>query len=89
VHFGALYKFNESSGAANSAFQADIGGEYAGASVDAYYSKINDAISASSLTAAQVAELPALGYSVPNSLSATISDNTAFAIMALYKTSTR
>jgi len=85
VHFGALYKFNESTGAANTAFQADIGGDFAGASVDAYYSKINDAISASALTAAQVAELPSLGYSVTNSLSATISDNTAFAVMALYK----
>jgi len=86
VHVRALYKFNDSTGAANSALQADIGGEFAGASVDAYYSKVNDAISASSLTAAQVAELPALGYSVTNSLSATISDNTAFAVMALYKT---
>jgi hypothetical protein len=84
VHFGALYKSNGATGAANTAFQADIGGEFAGASVDAYYSKINDAISASALTAAQVAELPKLGYSVTNSLSATISDNTAFAVMALY-----
>jgi predicted porin len=85
VHFGALYKFNNSTGAANTAFQADIGGEFAGASVDAYYSKVNDAISASALTAAQVAELPKLGYSVTNSLAATISDNTAFSLMALYK----
>jgi len=35
VHLGALYKFNGSNGSANTAFQADIGGEYAGASVDA------------------------------------------------------
>jgi len=85
VHVAALYKFNESTGGANTAFQADIGGEFAGASVDAYYSKINDAITAASLTAAQVAELPKLGYSVTNSLSATISDNTAFALMAAYQ----
>jgi len=85
VHFGALYKFNGSTGAANTAFQADIGAEYAGASLDAYYSKINDAISASPLSAAQVAGLPKLGYSVTNSVSATISDNTAYALMALYK----
>jgi predicted porin len=84
VHFGALYKFNGSNGSANTAFQADIGGEYAGASVDAYYSKVNSAITATSLTAAQVAKLPALGYSVSNSLAATISDNTAYALMALY-----
>jgi predicted porin len=85
VHLGALYKFNGSNGSANTAFQADIGGEYAGASVDAYYSKVNSAITATSLTAAQVAQLPALGYSASNSLAATISDNTAYALMALYK----
>jgi predicted porin len=85
VHLGALYKFNGSSGSANTAFQADIGAEYAGASVDAYYSKVNSAITATSLTAAQVAKLPASGYSVSDSLAATISDNTAYALMALYK----
>ena len=85
VHLGALYKFNGSSGSANTAFQADIGAEYAGASVDAYYSKVNSAITATSLTAAQVAKLPALGYSASNALAATISDNTTYALMALYK----
>ena len=85
VHMGALYKFNGSNGSANTTFQAHIGGEYGGASVDAYYSKENSAITASSLNAAQVAQLPALGYSTANSLAATISDNTAYALMALYK----
>ena len=85
VHLGALYKFNESNGSANTAFQADVGSEYAGASIDAYYSKENSAITATSLTAAQVAQLPALGHSISNSLAATISDNTAYALMALYK----
>ncbi len=85
VHVGALYKSNGSSGSANTAWQADLGGELAGASVDAYYSHIKDAISASSLTAAQVAELPALGYSASNALSATIADTTTFAFMGLYR----
>src|SRR5579859_2402823 len=85
VHLGALYKFNGSNGSANTAFQADIGGQYAGASVDAYYSKVDSAITATSLTAVQVAKLPALGYSVSNSLAATISDNTAYALMASYR----
>jgi predicted porin len=84
AHFAALYKFNGSNGAANTAVQADIGGEYAGLSVDAYYSKVNSAITASSLTAVQVAELPTLGYSASNSLAATISDNTTYSLMALY-----
>jgi predicted porin len=85
VHLGALYKLNGSNGSANTAFQADLGAQYAGASVDAYYSKVNSAITASSLTSAQVAKLPALGYSVTDSLAATISDNTAYALMALYQ----
>jgi predicted porin len=85
VHFGALYKFNESSGSGNTGFQADIGGAFAGASVDAYYSKVNSAITASALTAAQVTALPGLGYSVTNSVAATISDNTAYALMGSYK----
>jgi predicted porin len=84
VHFGALYKFNEASGSANTVFQADLGAKFVGASIDAYYSKENSAITATSLTAAQVTELPKLGYSVSNSLAATISDNTAFALMASY-----
>ena len=85
VHIGALYKFSGANGAVNSAVQADIGGQYAGASVDAYYSKVNSAITASALSAAQVAGLPALGYSASNSLAATVSDNTTYSLMALYK----
>ena len=85
VHIGALYKFNGSNGSANTAFQAVFGGEYAGASVDAYYSKEKSAITATSLTAAQVTQLPALGYSTTNSLAASISDNEAYALMAFYR----
>ncbi len=85
IHFGALYKFSGANGSANTVLQANIGGDYAGASVDAYYSKENSAITATSLSAAQVAQLPALGYSVSNSLAATISDNTAYAFMASYR----
>ncbi len=84
VHVAALYKFNGSNGAADTAIQANIGGQYAGLSVDAYYSKLNSAIVSSSLSAAQVAQLPALGYSSPNALSATISDDTTYSLMALY-----
>ena len=85
VHIGALYKFNGSSGSANTAFQADIGGQFQGASIDAYYSKVNDAITATSLDRRSSRRSSELGYSVSNSLAATISDNTTFAVMALYK----
>ncbi len=84
VHVGALYKFNGASGSSNTAYQGVVGAQFSGASVDAVYSKVNDAVSASTLTAAQVATLPALGYSPDNSLAATISDNTAYALMGLY-----
>ena len=94
AHFGAIYKFNGSNGGANTVFQADVGADYAGLSVDAYYAKAKSAISASPLSAAQVGELllptsavnvAAPGLSVSNSLAATVSDNTTFAIMGLYK----
>ena len=84
VHFGAEYKFNGARPSANTAVEADIGAEYAGASIDAYYANTLDAISATSLSAAQVADLPALGFSPSNSLAATISDNTTYGIMGLY-----
>ena len=46
LHLAALYKFNGSNGSANTAVQANIGGSFAGASLDAYYSKVNSSITA-------------------------------------------
>jgi predicted porin len=86
IHFGALFKFNNSyASAGGTGFQANIGGHYAGLTIDTYYSKIYDAVSATALSATQVAGLSKLGYSSENSLSATISDNTTLAIMSAYK----
>jgi predicted porin len=86
IHFGAFYKFNNSNGSAGGmAYQVNIGATYAGLAIDGYYSRINDAISATSLSAAQVAELPKLGFSSSNAVAATISDNTTYAVMAVYK----
>ena len=84
IHFGAQYKFSGATGSANTAVEVNVGGEMAGASIDAYYVNVKDAISASSLTAAQVGLLPGLGFSVSNSLAATVSDNTSFSIMGMY-----
>ena len=84
VHVGALYKFNNATGSQNTAYQGVIGAQYGGASIDAFYSHVNDAISASTLTTAQVATLPALGYSPDNSVAATVSNNTAYSLMGLY-----
>jgi predicted porin len=85
LRFAALYKFNESNGAAGTDFQVSVGGEVAGLSIDAYYSKLDSAITASSLSAAQLGQLPTLGYSASNSLVGTVSDNTTYSLMTLYK----
>ena len=80
---GALYQFNDAAGSANTAIQAQIGVEAGGASVDAYVSKKYDAISASALSASQLKALSP-GYSASNSVAATVSDNTAYALMGRY-----
>jgi predicted porin len=82
-HLGALYKFNQSSGSANSAEQVQVGFEGAGASIDAYYANVKDAVAAAALSAAQVGDLP-IGFSINNSLAATISDNKTYGIMGSY-----
>jgi predicted porin len=93
VHVGAIYKTQNSSaenyaaggsGEAFSGFEVAIGAEYAGASVDAFYSKMRDAVSINTLSTAQLATLPALNLSATNSLSGTISDNASYGAMASY-----
>jgi len=84
LHVGAIYKFNGAWGSAYTAFEGNLGFEYAGFSLDGYYAKIKDAVTVSALSAAQVADLPALGLSPSNSLAATVSDNTSYSLMALY-----
>jgi len=86
MHVGGLYKFNGSNGAGRTALQGDAGGSFGGAALDAYYSKVRSSITASSLSATQVAALPPQ-YSVYNSLVGTVSDNTAYALMGSYQLS--
>ena len=85
LHLGGLYQFSGGSGSGNTAVQLTVGGEFPGGSVDAYYAKKKDAIATSSLSVAQFADLPTTGFSASNSLAATISDNTAYAIMAAFQ----
>ena len=99
VHLGALYQFSGASGSANTAVQAQIGGDFAGGSIDAYYAKKKDAIATAPLSAAQVSGLAtlcttsvappanpsgALCFSSSNSLVGTISDNKTFGVMGSY-----
>jgi len=96
LHVGALYQFGSASGSINTGYQLQIGGEFAGFSIDGYYFKKYDAVSASALSAANVTSLTgfctvgsatydaALCFPISNSLSATISDNQTYAVMAAY-----
>lgn len=93
LHVGAIYKTQGSSaanyatggsGEAFSGFEGSVGADYAGVSVDAFYTKMRDAVSVSTLSAAQLATLPALNLSSQNSVSGTISDNASYGVMALY-----
>jgi predicted porin len=93
VHVGAIYKTQGSSaenyatggtGEAFSAFELALGAEYAGASLDVFYTKIRDAVSAGTLSAAQLGDLPALNLSSQNSVAGTISDNASYGVMASY-----
>jgi predicted porin len=86
VHAGVMYKFNQSFGGEGTAVQFNLGGEYAGLSVDAYYAHVRDAIGASALSAAQEAIAVAAPYylSTSNSVAGTISDNQSVSIFAMY-----
>lgn len=76
LRLSALYQFGKTDSSPGEAWQGDIGFDYQGFSADASYSHKKDAISASSLNAAQAAAQP------HNSLAATISDNTAYQLAA-------
>jgi predicted porin len=86
-HVGALYQ-NGVYTSPGTGYQGDIGFDYAGFSVDGVYGHKNDAISAGSLSAAQIAPCApgkTSGCGLPtDSLSATISDNTSYTLDASY-----
>jgi len=93
VHVGAIYKTQNSAGAnyatagngeAFSAYEVALGAEYAGASVDAIYTKVRDAVAAGTLNTEQLAALPALNLTSSNSVAGTVSDNASYGVMASY-----
>jgi len=103
VHLGLMYKFSNGnaeafrtgggSGEAYTAFQAQLGFNYAGASVDGYYLKTKDAVSASAISTKQCGDPPAAlgtcpglpaGFSLDNSVSGKITDNETWSILGLY-----
>jgi predicted porin len=94
IHAGLMYKFSNGnadafragggSGEAYTAFEAELGANFAGASFDGYYVKVQDAVSASALSVAQFAALPALGYAADTALSGTIANTETWGVMGLY-----
>ncbi|MDZ5649623.1 porin [Nitrospirillum sp. BR 11828] len=85
LRVGALYQFGEDNGGMHgNALQLDAGTDIGGLSVDATYAHKQDMVSAGNLTAAQMTQATALGYNPGNSLAATISDNTSYALMGSY-----
>ena len=57
IHVGAMYQFGGSSGSTDTGYQFQLGGEIAGLSGDVYYFKKYNAISISSLSNVQVADV--------------------------------
>jgi predicted porin len=84
VHFAFIHEFGSDGYIPEQSNEVSVGADVAGLSVDAIYGKVHGAVAASSLSAAQLATLPALGYSPSNSLAATISDNTGYGALARY-----
>lgn len=72
-----LYEFGARGSVPEGSESVDLGAEFAGLSVDALYGKVRGAVAAASLNAEQNAV-------APGTLAATISDNTAYALMASY-----
>ncbi len=81
-----IYSFGGTDGEARSAYEFDIGADYAGFSVDALYNHVNDAISVSALSSYSE-KVGKETITLPfDSLSATISDDTSWALLAKYVT---
>jgi predicted porin len=78
-HAGALYQFGKTDSSPGEAWQGNVGFSYAGFDIDGIYGHKKDAISAASLSAAQIT-----AGAPRDSLAATISDNTSYTLAASY-----
>ena len=77
VRFAVLYQFGSRGVVPEGSESVDLGFDYSGLSVDALYGKVRGAVAVASLNAAQNA-------AAPGTLAATISDNTAYSLLASY-----
>jgi predicted porin len=87
VHAAAMYSVgSEDTAIHTGAIAAGVGGTWKGLSVDVLYTKLNGAVSSSSIPATGptgVGSIPA-GFSLDKTLNATISDNEAWTVGAKY-----
>lgn len=77
VRLAYLHQFASASSDPGGSDQVDVGGDLGGLSIDGVYAHVDDAISASALTAAQ-------NLVHPGTLDATVSDNTTWSLQAKY-----
>ena len=78
----ALYKFG-ASGA--NAYEAGAGVDYLGASFDAIYSRVNDAVTAAPLASLATITPAQLASAGSGLIAGTVSDNTSFMLLAKYR----
>jgi len=90
-HFraAAMVKIATAGGEAHTAFSLSAGASAANAAIDVFYQSTRAGLSASALSAAQVAALSTTcpDCTLNKTLAATVSDNIAYAVMASYKVS--
>jgi predicted porin len=84
-HLAALYKFGNGTEGGTTLTEGTVGMDVGDGAINAYVARTRDGISASPLSASQVALLPSMGLSISNSLAATVSDNLAYALMGAYR----
>ena len=77
LRFAMLHQFADGASNPGGTNEVDLGGDYGGLSADLVYAHVDDAIAASSLTAAQ-------NLVHPGTLDATVSDNTTWSAQARY-----
>ena len=78
AHAAIIHEFGSDGYVPENSNEVSVGADIAGLSVDAIYGKVHGAVSAASLTAAQVPTVAA------GTLAATISDNTGYGALARY-----
>ena len=77
----AIYRFGASG---SSAYEAGVGVDYLGASFDAIYSRVNDAVSAAPLASVAAITPAQLASAGSGLVAGTVSDNTSFMLLAKY-----